>query len=158
MRRIGVRHPRYETRAPRKSRPCSATTSACPYEGRISVMKILVIGGTWFLGKQIAEHALARGWEVTTFNRGRSGTDVPGVSPVHGDRAVEEDLRRLAAQGPWDAVIDTSSSELPPRDVLLSAVALKDVVGRWVHLSTVSVYQGWPHLTLTEDSPLLECP
>lgn len=121
-------------------------------------MKILVIGGTWFLGKQIAEDALARGWEVTTFNRGRSGADVPGVVPVHGDRTVEEDLQRLAGQGPWDAVIDTSSSELAPRDVLLSAVALKDAVGRWVHLSTVSVYEGWPHLPLTEDSPLLECP
>ncbi|WP_425442547.1 hypothetical protein [Streptomyces colonosanans] len=45
-------------------------------------MRILVMGGTWFLGKHIAEGALARGWAVTTFNRGRSGRDVDGVEPV----------------------------------------------------------------------------
>jgi hypothetical protein len=56
--------------------------------GRIKGMRILVIGGTWFLGKTIAEGALARGWAVATFNRGRSGCDVPGVEPIHGDRTV----------------------------------------------------------------------
>jgi nucleoside-diphosphate-sugar epimerase len=39
-------------------------------------MRILVIGGTWFLGKAIVEDALSRGWDVTTFNRGRSGADM----------------------------------------------------------------------------------
>lgn len=121
-------------------------------------MKILVIGGTWFLGKAIAEGALARGWTVTTFNRGRSGSDVPGVEAVHGDRTVREDLLKLAQRGPWDAVIDTSSSELAPRDVLLAAWSLQNRAGRWVHISTVSVYEGWPHQPLTEESPLLDCP
>ncbi|MFI0961354.1 NAD-dependent epimerase/dehydratase family protein [Streptomyces sp. NPDC021080] len=121
-------------------------------------MRILVMGGTWFLGKRIAEDALARGWEVTTFNRGLSGRDVPGVETFRGDRTNITDLNRLAAQGPWDAVIDTSSSDLAPRDVLVAATALRPVVHRWVHISTVSVYQGWPHLPLTDDSPLLECP
>jgi nucleoside-diphosphate-sugar epimerase len=63
-------------------------------------MKILVIGGTWFLGKAIAESALSRGWTVTTFNRGRSGADVPGVEAVHGDRTVHEGLVKLAQFGP----------------------------------------------------------
>jgi nucleoside-diphosphate-sugar epimerase len=81
-------------------------------------MRILIIGGTWFLVKAIAENALSRGWTVTTFNRGRSGPDVPGVEAVHGDRTVSDDLRTLAQRGPWDAVIDTSSSELAPRDVV----------------------------------------
>lgn len=121
-------------------------------------MRILVIGGTWFLGKYIAEKGLARGWSVTTFNRGRSGRDVEGVKPIHGDRTTREDLRSLAQQGPWDAVIDTSSSDFPPRDVLLAAKVLRDVARRWVHISTVSVYQGWPHQPLTEDSALLDCP
>lgn len=96
-------------------------------------MRILVIGGTWFLGKSIAERALARGWEVTAFNRGRSGPDVEGVQAVHGDRTVRHDLGRLAAEGPWDAVIDTSSSELAPRDVLLSTTALREPVGPHLH-------------------------
>ncbi|MBQ0887779.1 NAD-dependent epimerase/dehydratase family protein [Streptomyces sp. RM72] len=121
-------------------------------------MRILVMGGTWFLGKAIAETALAKGWGVTTFNRGQSGVDVPGVKAVHGDRTVQEDLRKLAQRGPWDAVVDTSSSELPPREVRLATTTLAGHARRWVHLSTVSVYEGWPHEPLTEDSPLLRCP
>ncbi|AKN68734.1 NAD-dependent epimerase [Streptomyces sp. PBH53] len=121
-------------------------------------MRILVIGGTWFLGRYIAEEALTRGWSVTTFNRGRSGQDVQGVEAVHGDRTSQADLHRLTQHGPWDAVIDTSSSDFPPRDVLLAATALRKVAGRWVHISTVSVYEGWPHQPLTDGSPLLDCP
>ncbi|UIX33308.1 NAD-dependent epimerase/dehydratase family protein [Streptomyces sp. GQFP] len=121
-------------------------------------MRVLVLGGTWFLGKGIVEEALRRGWDVTTFNRGRSGQDVPGARPVRGDRTVGADLHRLADEGPWDAVIDTSSSELPPRDVRLAAQALREATSRWVHVSTVSVYAGWPHRTLTEASDVLECP
>ncbi|MER6998708.1 NAD-dependent epimerase/dehydratase family protein [Streptomyces sp. NPDC000410] len=121
-------------------------------------MRILVMGGTWFLGKSVVDGALRRGWEVTTFNRGRSGRDAPGTEAVHGDRTSREDLQQLAVQGPWDAVIDTSSSELPPRDVRLAAQALRDRAARWVHISTVSVYAGWPHRTLTEDATLLDCP
>ncbi|MFF0754370.1 NAD-dependent epimerase/dehydratase family protein [Streptomyces sp. NPDC004267] len=121
-------------------------------------MRILIIGGTWFLGKAIVEGALARGWEVTTFNRGRSGPDVPGAEAVQGDRTVREDVQKLASHGPWDAVIDTSSSELPPKDVLLTADTLAARAGRWVHISTVSVYEGWPHEPLTERSTLLQCP
>ncbi|MFG2964922.1 MULTISPECIES: NAD-dependent epimerase/dehydratase family protein [unclassified Streptomyces] len=121
-------------------------------------MRILVIGGTWFLGKSIAEAALAKGWSVTTFNRGRSGRDIEGVEVVHGDRTDRDDLNRLALQGPWDAVIDTSSSDFPPRDVLLTTTTLRTAARRWVHISTVSVYQGWPHQPLTDKSPLLDCP
>jgi nucleoside-diphosphate-sugar epimerase len=121
-------------------------------------MRILVLGGTWFLGQAVAAAALTRGWQVTTFNRGRSGTDLFGVEAVHGDRTVPIDLERLAGYGPWDAVVDTSSSEFPPRDVLLAARILEPQVGRWVHISTVSVYAGWPHERLSESSPLLDCP
>ncbi|MFK3735679.1 NAD-dependent epimerase/dehydratase family protein [Streptomyces sp. NPDC088090] len=121
-------------------------------------MKILVLGGTWFLGKEVVAGALARGWEVTTFTRGLSGPGLPGTGALHGDRTDPTALTRLAAAGPWDAVVDTSSSELPPRDVLLAARALADQVDRWVHISTVSVYAGWPHHPLTDTSPLLDCP
>lgn len=125
--------------------------------GRVGLMRILVMGGTWFLGRAIVEDALRRGWDVTAFNRGRSGA-VEGADTVRGDRTSSEDLKRLASHGPWDAVIDTSSSEFPPRDVLLAADALRPVAAQWVHISTVSVYEEWPHHPLTEDSPLLECP
>lgn len=95
---------------------------------------------------------------MTTFNRGRSGRDVVGVEPVHGDRTVRANLLELAQHGPWDAVIDTSSSDLAPRDVLLAARTLREQAQRWVHISTVSVYEGWPHQALSDDSPTLQCP
>ncbi|MEV6397189.1 NAD-dependent epimerase/dehydratase family protein [Streptomyces sp. NPDC051907] len=121
-------------------------------------MRLLVLGGTWFLGRHIAERAIGRGWDVTTFNRGRSGVDVPGVDRVRGDRTVVDDVQRLLAHGRWDAVVDTSSTDLSPRDVLLAASTLRDTAGRWVHVSTVSVYAGWPCQPLSEESELLECP
>jgi 2'-hydroxyisoflavone reductase len=121
-------------------------------------MRILVIGGTWFLGKAVAEKAVKRCWQVTTFNRGRSGRDVPGVEVVRGNRTNFADVELLAGRGPWDAVIDTSSADLPPRTVGFATRALEAQAARWVHISTVSVYAGWPHRPLTDSSPFLECP
>ncbi|MFF8617911.1 NAD-dependent epimerase/dehydratase family protein [Streptomyces sp. NPDC015350] len=121
-------------------------------------MRILVLGGTWFLGRAVVADALGRGWEVTVFNRGRSAPDPAGVRAVHGNRTSIDDIRRLVHEGPWDAVIDTSSSDLAPREVLLSARALGDQTDRWVHVSTVSVYAQWPRNALTETSSLLDAP
>jgi nucleoside-diphosphate-sugar epimerase len=121
-------------------------------------MKLLVMGGTWFLGRAVVEEALRRGWEVTTFNRGVSGLSPQGVTAVHGDRTDRNSLAYLAELGPWDAVVDTSASEMPPRVVLDGTRALNGVVGRYVYVSTVSVYQGWPDESLTEQSPVLPCP
>ena len=71
-------------------------------------MRLLVLGGTWFLGRALVEEAVRGGGEVTTFNRGRSGDDVPGVEVVRGDRTEQASLERLADRRTWDAVIDTS--------------------------------------------------
>ena len=121
-------------------------------------MKILVLGGTWFLGRAVAQAALDRGWSVSTFNRGRSGTAPEGTQRIRGDRTVHADILRLGQQGPWDAVIDTSASELAPRDVLAGAKALESVAGRYVYISTVNAYRGWPDESLTESSELLDAP
>ncbi|GAB2872640.1 NAD-dependent epimerase/dehydratase family protein [Streptomyces mayteni] len=121
-------------------------------------MRILVLGGGWFLGRFISQQALDRGWDVSTFSRGLSGQDVPGVRPIRGDRTRDEDLKRLADAGPWDAVIDTSSADFAPRRILAGARALAPAVGRYVYVSTVNAYQGWPYEPLSEDSPLLEAP
>src|SRR5689334_5205565 len=56
-------------------------------------MRVLVIGGSMFLGRAMVSEALRRGDDVTVFNRGRSRPDRPGVQAVHGDREVPEDLR-----------------------------------------------------------------
>ncbi|MCX4826061.1 NAD-dependent epimerase/dehydratase family protein [Streptomyces sp. NBC_01142] len=121
-------------------------------------MRILVLGGSWFLGRAVAQYALDRGWEVTVFNRGRSGSAPAGARAVRGDRTVPEDLSRLASEGPWDAVVDTSASEMAPRDVLAGARALEPAVGRYVYVSTVNAYRGWPSEPLTEESELLDGP
>ncbi|MEV0846940.1 NAD-dependent epimerase/dehydratase family protein [Streptomyces sp. NPDC049954] len=121
-------------------------------------MRILLLGGTWFLGKAVAVAALERGWEVTTFTRGKSGPAPLGARAEHGDRTVPEDLSRLARSGEWDAVIDTSASALAPRDVLAGASRLEPVAGRYVYVSTVNAYRGWPNEPLSESSELLDGP
>jgi nucleoside-diphosphate-sugar epimerase len=121
-------------------------------------MRILVLGGTWFLGKAVVQEAQRRGWHVTTFNRGRSAGPLPGVEAVHGDRQVPGDMRRLAGYGPWDAVVDTSASTLAPRDVLAGVRLLGAVTSRYTYVSTVSAYAGWPDQPLSEDSALLDGP
>jgi len=119
-------------------------------------MRLLILGGTWFLGRALGELALSSGWSVTTFNRGVSASDLPGVQIVHGDREQPEDLKRLAEQGPWDAVIDTIG--YVPAQVLTAATALAPVVDRYVFVSSVNVYTGWPNEPLHDESPLFDCP
>jgi 2'-hydroxyisoflavone reductase len=114
------------------------------------------MGGTLFAGREVVSAALRADIVVTTFNRGRSGADTEGVSVVRGDRNELFDVERLAAQGPWDAVVDASA--YVPRNVLDVARALRPVCSRYVLLSTVSVYAGWPNEPLTEASEVLECP
>lgn len=121
-----------------------------------SVPRILVLGGLWFLGAAIVEAALVDGADITAFHRGRSGVDVPGIRSVRGDRANRDDLRRLVAAGPWDAVIDTSS--YVPRETLAIARALEQEACRYVLVSSVSVYCGWPVEMITDESAVLDCP
>ncbi|GAB2818763.1 NAD-dependent epimerase/dehydratase family protein [Streptomyces daliensis] len=121
-------------------------------------MRVLVLGGSWFLGRAVAGEAVSRGWHTTTFSRGKSGEDVPGAHVVRGDRTDQVDLARLATHGPWDAVLDTSSADFPPKTVLASARALHGTAARYVYVSTVNAYRGWPDEPLTEESELLDAP
>jgi nucleoside-diphosphate-sugar epimerase len=119
-------------------------------------VRILILGGTLFLGRVLVEEALNQGHDVTTFNRGRSGIDVEGAEALRGDREQEDDLRRLSRGRAWDAVVDTSG--FIPRVVRESARVLADHVDRYAFISSVSVYEGWPVEPLTETSPVLVCP
>ncbi|MGW2487599.1 SDR family oxidoreductase [Streptomyces sp. NPDC001606] len=104
-------------------------------------MRLLVLGGTEFVGRAVVEAALDRGWEVTVFNRGRREPPA-GVRSLTGDRASPDGLASLAAHpGTWDAVVDTWSGE--PRAVRGSARALRERAGRYVYVSSRSVY-AWP--------------
>ncbi|MBI2812552.1 MAG: NAD-dependent epimerase/dehydratase family protein [Candidatus Melainabacteria bacterium] len=110
-------------------------------------MKILVIGGTIFVGRHIVEAALKRGHEVTLFNRGRTdATLFSDVEKVIGDRS--ESLDSLDGRS-WDVVIDTSG--YLPRVVRKSCEALKSRCELYVFISTGSVYKDKSKPGITED-------
>jgi 2'-hydroxyisoflavone reductase len=99
-------------------------------------VQLLVLGGTRFLGRALVEDALARGHEVTLFNRGRTNPELfPEAERVRGDRT--EDLSALDGRE-WDAVLDVAT--FLPRVVVRSVEALRGRVGRYVYVSSVSVY------------------
>ena len=99
-------------------------------------MRLLVLGGTAFLGRHLVQDALSRGHEVTLFNRGRTNPALfPGVEPVTGERDGALDALRGRR---WDAVVDTSG--FVPRVVRRSAELLRDAVGVYAFVSTGSVY------------------
>jgi 2'-hydroxyisoflavone reductase len=104
-------------------------------------MRLLVLGGTHFVGRAVVETALARGDEVTTLNRGLSRPAATGADSVIADRTDPEALRRAVRNREWDAVIDTWSGA--PRVVRDSARLLADRAGHYGYVSSISVYQ-WP--------------
>lgn len=116
-------------------------------------MKILILGGTLFLGRALTDAALERGHEVTLFNRGRhAGGSFPGVETLIGDRDGRLDALRGRS---WDAVVDTSG--YVPRLVRASAELLAARVERYVFISSVSVYADFSR-PIDEGSPLAAMP
>ncbi|NUP22876.1 MAG: SDR family oxidoreductase [Streptomyces sp.] len=115
-------------------------------------MRLLVLGGTEFAGRAVVEAALGRGWDVTVFNRGRH-EPAAGVRSLQGDRTSPDGLAALA-EGEWDAVVDTWSAA--PRAVRDSARLLRGRAGRYVYVSSCSVYKWAPPAGYTEDAPLVE--
>lgn len=113
-------------------------------------MKILIIGGTQFVGRHLADAALARGHELTLFNRGRNADVFPQVETLRGDR--DGDGLNVLKGRTWDAVIDTCG--YVPRIVRQSAELLADAVERYVFVSTLSVYADFKTPGLAEHSPL----
>jgi nucleoside-diphosphate-sugar epimerase len=113
-------------------------------------MRILILGGTQFLGRHAVDVALARGHHVTLFNRGQTRPDLfPDVEKLRGDRDGE--LTALSGRD-FDAVIDTSGRV--PRLVAETLDALGDV-GHYTFVSTISVYADLS-TPPTESSPLAE--
>lgn len=117
-------------------------------------MRILVIGGTRFVGRHIAAAALDRGHEVTLFHRGRTGAKLfPEATHLLGDR--DTDLSVLQT-GAWDATIDPSA--YVPRQVRGLADRLAGRGGRYISISSTTVYATPTRPLFTEDAPLVELP
>src|SRR5262245_53899991 len=113
-------------------------------------MKILIIGGTRFLGRHLVDSAIAREHEVTLFNRGKSNPDLfLNIETILGDR--KHDLDKLEGRE-WDAVVDTSG--YVPRIVRLSAQSLERNVGRYVFISSISVYANFGKIGVDENDPV----
>ncbi|TYB69839.1 reductase [Nonomuraea sp. PA05] len=100
-------------------------------------MKVLVLGGTGFVGRVFVDEALASGWEVTTFNRG-SHEPPAGVTALRGDRSAPGGLAELERGGEWDVVVDTWS--LAPSAVRDAAALLAGRAGSYVYVSSRSAY------------------
>ncbi|SOD63890.1 Nucleoside-diphosphate-sugar epimerase [Streptomyces zhaozhouensis] len=115
-------------------------------------MKVLVLGGTAFAGPALVDDALARGWEVTTFHRGRS-PDRAGVRALRGDRLAPDGLGALE-RGEWDLVVDTWSGA--PRAARDAARLLADRVGHYTYVSSRSVYRFPAPAGADETAPLVE--
>lgn len=118
------------------------------------VRDVLVLGGTQFVGRHIVETLLAAGHRVAVFTRGRTPDELPDtVERLKGDRdAGTAGLAALAGRT-WDACVDVSG--YTPRQVRASAEALRESVGRYVFVSTVSVYAEQDRHPVREDDPLL---
>ena len=113
---------------------------------RVTPKRLLILGGTGFIGPHMVEYALSRGHEVTLFNRGRTNTHLfPDVEKLVGDR--NDNLTALEGRE-WDVVLDNHSTL--PRWVKQTAQLLRDSAEQYVHVSSISVYavdtpelEGW---------------
>jgi len=117
-------------------------------------IRLLILGGTGFIGPHQVRYALERGHEVTIFNRGRTAPGMfNGVEELTGDRAAS---RIDALRGrTWDAVIDNSASRADaPMWVRDSANLLRDAAGQYLFISTRSVYADLSSVPATVDAPV----
>lgn len=113
-------------------------------------LKILILGGTAFLGPALVNEARMRGHEVTLFNRGRTNADLfPDLETLIGDR--DGQLEALRGRQ-WDACVDDSG--YIPRMVKDSAELLAPNIGQYVFISSISVYADFSQRGLNETSPV----
>lgn len=114
-------------------------------------MRLLVLGGTAFVGRAVVDLAVARGHDVTVVNRGNHDTPT-GATTRTGDRTAPGGGLGALADDTFDAIVDTWSSQPQPiRD------AVRVLTGRarhYTYISSISVYADPVTAPLTEDSPV----
>jgi 2'-hydroxyisoflavone reductase len=117
-------------------------------------MRVLVLGGTRFVGRHLVEELRVQGHAVTVFNRGLIGLPWDDVEHLPGDRATG-DLESLRGRD-WDACLDVSA--YLPQSVRASAALLADRVARYAYISTASVYDVAGGAAIDESSALHDVP
>ncbi len=143
-----------------------AAARATPDDAMPKPQRILILGGTGFLGPQIVDAATARGHHVTLFNRGKTRPELfkdrPEIEILHGDRDPKKDeglasLEDAVVAGThWDAVVDTSG--YVPRIVGASANVLAPAIDQYVFISTISVFADDVAQHSAEDGKLATMP
>lgn len=122
-------------------------------------MRLLVLGGTRFVGRALVADAVDRGWDVTVVNRGLSGAPPAGVRALTADRTDREELGAALRGQEFDLTVDTWAGA--PRVVRTAAQLLTGRVGRFGYVSSMSVYTGskpagadetWPTVEATADA------
>jgi 2'-hydroxyisoflavone reductase len=117
-------------------------------------MRLLVLGGTRFVGRAVVAEALARGDEVTAVHRGVTGSLPDGVTTLHADRTDPVALAAALHGGDWDAVADTWAGA--PRVVADAAALLADRAERYAYVSSRSVYVWPPRVGGDESGPVVD--
>lgn len=114
-------------------------------------MRLLVLGGTRFVGRAVVADALSRGWDVTALHRGTTGALPAGVTALHADRtsttelaaALDRARHQAPGRGTWDLVVDTWSGA--PAVATAAARLLAGRVHRHGYVSSASVYAWGTH-------------
>ena len=145
------------------TRPMAAQSTAVS-SGKRSAMRLLVLGGTGFIGPPMVRYAVLRGHEVTIFTRGKTQADISGVESLVGDRSGDLDALKGRT---WDAVLDNNARDY--RWVTLTTELLKDKAQHYLFVSSISAYAGeatgydyvdepWSKPPLNTKSPLARAP
>src|SRR5262245_58333482 len=132
------------TLADAAARPISPTFGAAP-------LRLLILGGTGFIGPHLVRHAVARGHRVTIFTRGRHDAELPSsVVRLQGDRNGQLDALKGKT---WDAVVDDSATN--PDWVRQSTELLKGAAGAYLFTSSTGVYYPYLKRGVDESAPIL---
>jgi len=130
--------------------PALADALGSPSARAVAPLRILVLGGTGFIGPHFVRHAVSRGHQVSIFTRGRHDAELPAtVERLIGDRNGQ--LQALEGKR-WDAVVDDSATN--PDWVRMSTALLKDSVGAYMFTSSTGVYYPYLRRGVNESSPI----
>jgi nucleoside-diphosphate-sugar epimerase len=115
-------------------------------------MRILVMGGTRFIGVYLTKLLVSQGHEVVLFNRGNKPAPVSGVREIHGDRQDAEALKAKLAGEAFDAIFDNNGRELSDTQPLIEL--FQGQLQHFVYVSSAGVYQKSDEMPHIEGDPV----
>ncbi len=115
-------------------------------------MRILIMGGTRFIGVYLTKILVEQGHDVVLFNRGKKPAPVEGIQQIHGDRTDASQLKDKLSQEQFDAIFDNNGRELSDTQPL--AEIFKDRVKHFVYMSSAGVYLKSDQLPHIEGDPV----